>query len=100
MKKVLAELPCKDLPKWCLNPQSFEEATSMDNPLRDRWIQAMNDDIQGKLRNGAKGAWTEVLLTEVQKKGRRPMKVKWVFVPKFEMDGSLKKLKARLVGCG
>ena len=80
-------------------PKSFQEA--MNCPHAEQWMEAMKDDIKGKKENGPLGAWTLVDAEDVHKKGRRPLKGKWVYKIKYEADGyTIKKLKARWVGCG
>ena len=43
-------------------PKNYQEAIAPDNPWRDKWIEAMTSDIEGKLKNGVKGAWMLVFL--------------------------------------
>ena len=62
----------------------------------------MVDELKGKMQNGEKGFGTPVPIAQALSKGRKPMKVKWVFRCKLEKDGSITDdgLKARLVLCG
>ena len=82
-----------DVPTWCLNPKDFDEATHKDNPLRGMWIESMDKEIMGKMKNGPLGFASPVLLSEATKNGRRAMKVKWVYTNKKNIDGTVKELK-------
>ena len=50
-----AQLMNSDVPSWCLNPKDFDEATHKDNPLRGMWIESMDKEIMGKMKNGPMG---------------------------------------------
>ena len=60
----------------------------------------MTDEIVGKMKNGSEGFGTTVTLATAERDGRKPMKVKWVYVVKYNLDGSIKAFKSRIVACG
>lgn len=70
------------------DPQSYDEALSGSNPAG--WKEAINRELDSLLKNKT---WELVPLPE----GRKPISTKWVFRTKFKADGSLEKLKVRLV---
>ena len=75
-------------------PRNPDEAVN-DPVYGKRWLEAMKNDIAGKhLTNKA---WE---LVKTIPKGRKVMKGKWVFTVIYNADGSVKKFKARWVGCG
>lgn len=54
---------------------------------------AMEEEIKGKMDNQA---WR----VEKRPAGKHVMKGKWVFTVKYNLDGSIQRVKARFVGCG
>lgn len=80
-------------------PKTYAEAVNSQHA--SQWKLAMRDDLQGKRQNGPNGAWTLVDASVPAKLGRTPLKGKWVFKIKYEVDGyTINKFKARWVGCG
>ena len=92
----LKELGGDDIPI----PKSYDEAVHPSNPYAPFWIAAINEEITGKQQNGEHCTWTPTPRETMIREGRRPMKTKWVFTIKRNIDGSIEKFKARLVGCG
>lgn len=69
-------------------PNDIHEALSMPE-----WKSAVMDEMRALEKNGT---WEVVELP----KGKRVVGCKWVFTPKYDSDGALEKLKARLVARG
>lgn len=72
-------------------PATYKQALKSDQ--RDEWLQAMDDEIQGLVKQGT---WEIVDLPE----GRRAIKCKWVFKLKTDETGEVERFKARLVAKG
>ena len=68
-------------------------ADAMKSPYWDVIKSAMEDEISGKIAN-------EFASVVKREPSMHVMKVKWVIVVALNDDGSVKKVKARLVGCG
>lgn len=77
-------------------PKSVKQALDPSNPHAARWKEAMIHELQGKM--GENRAWD--LVDEVELRGRKAMKGKWIFKVKYKRDGSVEEFKARWVGCG
>ena len=69
-------------------PTSFQEA--IDSPNHKEWMEAMRDEMDSMARNKV---WELVSLPP----RRKSIGNKWVFKIKRRADGSIDKLKARLV---
>ena len=75
-------------------PRSAKEA--LEDPVYgSKWKEAMTEEIKGKFEINK--AWT---LVDKVPNGRKAMKGKWVFKIEYNDDGSVKRFKARWVGCG
>jgi Reverse transcriptase (RNA-dependent DNA polymerase)/Integrase core domain len=72
-------------------PQSYQQYLNSNQKID--WTKAMNDEMDGLLDNKT---WDLVKL----EKGVKPIGNKWVYSQKTNADGSLEKLKARLVVLG
>ena len=70
------------------DPIRFDDAVK-----QDRWIKAMDQEIQSIEKNGT---WQLVDLP----KGVKCIGVKWIFKTKLNEKGEVEKYKARLVACG
>ena len=77
-------------------PRTYTEALA-DRIYHDRWREAMIEEIKGKYEINK--SWDLVTAKDLPK-GRKPMKGKWVFKVEYNDDGSVKRFKARWVGCG
>ena len=75
-------------------PKNWKEAIN-DPIYGKRWWTAMTDDAQGKFKDNR--AWE---LVKRIPPNHRCLKGKWVFAVIYNADGSVKKFKARWVGCG
>ena len=62
-----------------------------------KWLAAMKEDIEGKFI--VNQSWDLVTADKIPA-GRKVMKGKWVFKVEYNDDGSVKRFKARWVGCG
>lgn len=71
-----------------VEPKTFAEA-SVDN----RWIEAMNQEMEALNRNGT---WK---ITELPS-NRKPIGCKWVYKVKYKSNGEVERFKARLVAKG
>eukprot|EP00253_Pinus_taeda_P021633 PITA_21633 len=69
-------------------PTNYKEASQFKE-----WRAAMNEEIESILRNDT---WDLVELP----KNKTPIGCKWLFKPKMNADGSIEKLKSRLVSKG
>ena len=74
-------------------PTSYHDAIN-DPTYGRQWAEAIAEEWHGKYEINK--AFHYCSLPE----GRKAMKVKWVFKVEYNDDGSIKRLKARLVGCG
>ena len=71
-----------------------EESSSFEDAVKhDKWKNAMKDELEALLENGA---WT--LLPK--KQNMKPIGCKWVYKVKCNLDGSIARCKARLVAKG
>ena len=80
------------------DPLTYNEA--MKSKDRERWIEAMNDEIKSLLKNKT---WILVDKSQLSSGGkeRKPVSCKWVFKRKVEATDKTKiKFKARLVARG
>jgi hypothetical protein len=68
-----------------IEPMGFDE----DNE-HDEWKNAMEEEYESIMKNST---WE---LTELPKH-KKPIGCKWIYKPKFKLDGSVDKYKARLV---
>ena len=73
-------------------PRSVKEALNL--PERQNWIDAMKAELDALVENGT---WEVV---DEPKKGTNIVDSKWVLKIKFDADGDVKRLKARLVARG
>jgi hypothetical protein len=71
-------------------PKTVAEALSADNPHRDKWGEAILDELSILDKMGTFG--------KAEQTGRA-MKIKFVFTVVYKNDFSIK-FKARLVACG
>lgn len=69
-------------------PKDIQEALAVPD-----WKQAVLEEIRALEKNGT---W-QLLDTP---KGKKPVGCKWVFIVKYNTDGSIKRYKARLVAKG
>ena len=76
-------------------PKSYAEA--MRSPHAQQWRDACLEEVQGKM--GHNRAWDLIRRSDVPA-GRRVLKGKWVFAVKYNVDGTVRRFKARWVGCG
>ena len=74
-------------------PKTYEEATSDNNPYREEWVFATEDEIESLLKNGT---WELVDCP----KDRKPLRGKWVFTLKRGSKGEVIRHKARWVVLG
>lgn len=72
-------------------PYTYEEA--MTSSTAEKWKEAMNEEYKSLLDNKT---W---VLTELPP-GKKPIKCKWVFATKEDINGEIIRYKARLVGKG
>ena len=77
-------------------PRSAKEALA-DPIYSAKWRDAMQEEVIGKYRMNK--AWKLVKAADIPA-GRKMMKGKWVFKVEYNEDGSIKRFKARWVGCG
>ncbi|KAG9446373.1 hypothetical protein H6P81_012501 [Aristolochia fimbriata] len=79
----------EDIINFCLfadcDPQTYEEATKDDG-----WVEAMDKEIASIEKNDT---WTLTTLPL----GKKSIGVKWVYKTKYQSNGEIDKLKARLV---
>ncbi|KAG9440556.1 hypothetical protein H6P81_020721 [Aristolochia fimbriata] len=79
----------EDIINFCLfadcDPQTYEEATNDDG-----WVEAMDKEIASIEKNDT---WTLTTLPL----GKKSIGVKWVYKTKYQSNGKIDKLKARLV---
>jgi hypothetical protein len=73
-------------------PRTYNEAIS-DRKYGEEWKAAINEEITSLVANGI---WEEFILP----KGANLVSTKWVFTIKTKSDGSIERLKARLVARG
>ena len=78
-------------------PKTEAEALSPDNPYRDRWAAAMQADLQKRINNNAFSAPLDYTISEIKAKGYTYLDGKWVFVVKYNTDGTVKEFRARWV---
>lgn len=76
-------------------PKTYREA--MASKHAKQWSEAMAEEVQGKM--SANKAWDLISRGKVPA-GRRVLRGKWVFDVKYHEDGTVKRFKARWVGCG
>lgn len=77
-------------------PNTAQQA--IDDPIYgQKWLAAMKEDIEGKFI--VNQSWDLVTADKIPA-GRKVMKGKWVFKVEYNDDGSVKRFKARWVGCG
>jgi len=69
-------------------PVSYAYAISC--PDKDKWIEAMNEEMQSHDENG-----TWILVDKPQ--NVKPMDCRWIFKIKYNKDGSIERYKARIV---
>uniref|UniRef100_A0AAV1TIB8 Reverse transcriptase Ty1/copia-type domain-containing protein n=1 Tax=Peronospora matthiolae TaxID=2874970 RepID=A0AAV1TIB8_9STRA len=70
-------------------PRSVKEAMTL--PERQKWIDAMKAELDALVENGT---WKVV---DEPKKGTNIVDSKWVLKIKFDADGDVERIKARLV---
>jgi transposase InsO family protein len=75
-------------------PKSVQQALS-DPIYGQKWREACLEEIRGKYEINR--AW-EIVTTVPS--GNRVMKGKWIFKVEYNLDGTVKRFKARWVGCG
>ena len=76
-------------------PKTYREAIASKHAAE--WKEAMRDEVQGKMSFNR--AWDLVDRRKVPR-NRRVLRGKWVFSVKYDSDGTVKRFKARWVGCG
>ena len=76
-------------------PKTYREAVA--SKYAEQWRQAMAEEVQGKMSFNK--AWDLIGRSEVPP-GRRVLRGKWVFGVKYHENGTVKRFKARWVGCG
>ena len=76
-------------------PKTYREA--MASKHAKQWREAMAEEVQGKMSHNK--AWNLISRNQVPS-GRRVLRGKWVYDLKYNPDGSVKRFKARWVGCG
>lgn len=72
---------------------SIESRTMKEALSRLEWVTTMKEECEALMRNGT---WSLVSLPQ----GRRPIGCKWLLKTKRNSDGSINKLKLRLVAQG
>ncbi|KAJ1704767.1 hypothetical protein LUZ63_004546 [Rhynchospora breviuscula] len=83
--KTLQELYEATQVLYMADPTTYEEASS-----NEEWCQAMNEELESIEKNKT---WKLVVLPE----GKNAIGVKWIYKTKYDADGEVQKLKARLV---
>ena len=76
-------------------PKTYREA--MASKHAEQWSEAMAEEVRGKMSHNK--AWNLISRSQVPA-GRRVLRGKWVYGIKYNPDGTLKRFKARWVGCG
>ena len=71
-----------------IEPMTFNESNELDE-----WRNAMEEEYESIMDNNT---WE---LTKLPKH-KNPIGCKWIYKPKFKLDGSIEKYKARLVAKG
>ena len=72
-------------------PKFFKDIA--DNPEKEHWIEAVKVELKQLIKNGT---WEYVRLPA----GKTLVDSRWVFVKKFNPDGSIRRFKARFVAKG
>lgn len=80
-----------------LKPKSYDEATSVRNASKHRWVEAMRKEFETLVSHET---WDYVSRNNPKLRGRQPTKSRWVYDIKFNRDGTIEKWKARFVVCG
>ncbi|KAL1448085.1 hypothetical protein WDU94_013979 [Cyamophila willieti] len=73
------------------DPMTYKQAMERDD--KSKWQQAMKDEVSCHIKNKT------FEICDVPP-GKKPVKSKWVFKTKYNVDGTLNKYKARLVAKG
>ena len=73
-------------------PRTYKEAVN-DKEHSAKWLTTIKEEIRALIANGT---WKEFMAP----KGANLVITKWVFTIKLNIDGMIKRYKARLVACG
>lgn len=94
-KILLNKRVSKPNPRYAMfvqaEPTTYKEA--MESPDRDKWVDAMNEELQSIESNG-------VYVLAPLSPGRSPVGSKWVFKMKKDSTGAVVRYKARIVAQG
>jgi len=78
-----------------VEPRTYNDV--LKSAQRSEWLQAMREEEKSLMEHGV---WEVVPVAEAYRKGRRPIRCKWVYKVKMNSAGEVSRYKARLVACG
>jgi len=78
-----------------VEPRTYNDV--LKSAQRSEWLQAMKEEEKSLMEHGV---WEVVPLAQAYRKGRRPIRCKWVYKIKMNSEGEVARYKARLVACG
>jgi len=88
---IISSLTVEGLPE----PSTYEKAVHHSHPERDKWIAAIDEEVNTLVD---RGTWSYVPRFSL-KKDKKPIRCKFVFKKKVVKNGDTR-YKARLVACG